>query len=166
VLWTFVFGWYPRATAQPVLRLCLARREWFGAVLLGVLGASIVALVLDPRLRVLNPGDYPKTLPAWFAGALFSLVFGQLFTCYAPLSLFLRLFRSPTVAVLLTVLFGLFLLGLQLNAATLKTDVPFTLLLLLSRALLGCVSAVLFLRGGLLLGSTWTLILEARLLFT
>jgi hypothetical protein len=114
---------------------------------------------------MLNPDDYPDSLPSWTAGALFSLGFGQLFVCYAPLALFLRLFRHPAAAVLLTVLFGQFLLGLQLDATSFPADVPFTITLFSLRALLGLAGAYLFLRGGLLLGSSWSLILESRLLF-
>ncbi|MCL4180998.1 MAG: hypothetical protein KJ072_25040 [Verrucomicrobia bacterium] len=165
VLWSFVFAWYPPGTGQPALRRRLPPGEWLRAGLLGAAAAAVIALVVDPRLRLLKPDDFPDTIPAWIAGALFSLAFGQLFLCYAPLALFLRLFRNPVVAVLLTVLFGQFLLGLQLNAASFQADLPFTVMLLLLRALLGLAAAWLFLRGGLLLGTTWSLILESRLLF-
>jgi hypothetical protein len=165
VLWSFVFGWYPPSVGQPVWRLRLSRPQWLQAVLLGATAATLIALAVDPHLRRLKPDDYPNTIAAWFAGALFSIAFGQLFLCYAPLALFLRLFRNPTVAMLLTVLFGQFLLGLQLNAASFQTDFAFTLLLLGLRAFLGLAATLIFLRGGLLLGSIWTLMLESRLLF-
>jgi hypothetical protein len=165
VLWSFVFGWYPLYTGRPVSRLHLARQEWLRASLLGVASATVVALTIDPRLRMLNPDDYPDSLSSWIAGTLFSLTFGQLFVCYAPFALFLRLFRHSTAAVLLTILFGQFLLGLQLNATSFPADVPFTIALFSLRALLGLAGVYLFLRGGLLLGASWSLILESRLLF-
>jgi hypothetical protein len=166
VLWTFVFGWYGLVTGQSALRWRLSARQWSATVLSGILGATLIALVLDPRLKILNPDDYPRTFVGWVPGVMFTVAFGQLFTCYSPLCLFLRLFRNPAAAVLLTVIFGQFLLGLQLNAASFEADLPLALLLFLCRTVLGFAGAVLFLRGGLLAGTVWGLLLEARLLFT
>ncbi len=165
ILWSFVFGWYPPYTGRRVFRLHLSRRAWLAASALGIASATVVALAVDPRLRLLSPDDYPKSLADWLAGTLFSLTLGQLFLCYAPLALFLRLFRHPAVAILLTVLFGQFLLGLQLESTPFEADLPFTLMLFGRSALLGLAGAFLFLRGGLLLGSLWSLLLEGRLLF-
>jgi hypothetical protein len=166
VLWTFVFGWYRPGTGQSAWRLPLSFWQWFVTVLAGMLGAVLIALALDPRLRTLHPDDYPHTLAAWLPAVLFTVVFGQLFTCYAPLCLFLRLFRNPAVAVFLTVIFGQFLLGLQLKAASVQADLEFAMWLHLCRALLGCAGAMIFLRGGLVAGTVWALLLEVRLLFT
>jgi hypothetical protein len=80
------------------------------------------------------------------------------------MALFLRLFGHPTVAIILTILLGVFLLGLQLDAASFQVDLPFTLWLIVIRAALGLAGAYLFLRGGLFLGTTWAFLLECRLL--
>jgi hypothetical protein len=165
ILWSFVFGWYPACTGQPVLRFHLPSSDWVRTGLLGVASAVAVALIADTRLRELEPDDYPASLAAWTAGALFSVAFSQLFLCYAPLALFLRLFRNPAIAILLTVGFGLFLLGLQLNAAAIEADGPFLLSLFGLRVWLGWAGASLFLRGGLLLATVWSLLIESRLLF-
>jgi hypothetical protein len=124
----------------------------------------ILAGTVDPKLRPLNPTDYPDSFPAWTASMLFSVTMSQLFLCYAPMALFLRLFGRPAVAIILTILLGVFLLGLQLDAASFQLDLLFTLWLIAIRATLGFAGAYLFLRGGLLLGTTWAFLLECRLL--
>ena len=164
ILWSFVFGWYPRQLGKDVLRSRLPARDWIVTILFGLAGALVLAAVVDPRLRPLKPGDYPETLPDWIAGALFSLSFSHLVVCYAPMAFFLRLSGHPKVAVFLTVALGEFLLGLQLNAASIQLDLPFTLLLYGVRAVLGWAAAWVFLRGGVVLGTVWTLLLEGRLL--
>lgn len=163
VLWSFVFAWYPRRTGRPVLNLQLTHQDWLLTCLLGLSAAIILTLVVDPKLRPLNPADYPESFPAWTASLLFSATLSQLFLCYAPVALFLRLFGHPAVAILMTVLLGEFLLGLQLDAASFQVDLPFTVALFTLRAGLAWTAAFLFLRGGLLLGTTWCLILESRL---
>jgi hypothetical protein len=164
ILWSFVFGWYPPRVRRPVLHTQPTRGDWVLTCLLGFTAAVVLAVAVDPILRPVNPTDYPDSFPAWIASALFSLTLSQLFLCYAPFALFLRLFGHPAVAILLTVLLGEFLLGLQLDAASFQLELPFTLLLFVLRAFLGWAAAFLFLRGGLLLGTTWALILESRLL--
>ena len=164
VLWSFVFAWYPPRMGRPVLNLEPTRQDWLLTCLLGLTAAVILTLLVDPKLRPLNPTDYPESFPAWTASVLFSMTLSQLFLCYAPVALFLRLFGHPTVAILMTVLLGEFLLGLQLNAASFQVDLPFTVTLFTLRAVLGWAAAYLFLRGGLVLGTTWCLILESRLL--
>jgi hypothetical protein len=165
VLWSFVFGWYPARAHHPVIHPALSQHDWLIACAMGLAGALVLAIAVDPKLKVLNPADYPESFHAWTAHALFSLSFSQLFLCYAPIALFLRLFRDPTLAILLTILLGEFLLGLQLNAASFQVDLPFRLLLFGLRALLGWASAYLFLRGGVLLGTTWSFLLECRMMF-
>lgn len=164
VLWSFVFGWYPLRTGRPVVNDRFTSSDWVLTVVLGVGGAAAVAFIVDPQLRLLNPKDYPESIHAWTAGALFSITLSQLFLCYAPMAFFLRLLKIPALAILLTVLLGQFLLGLQLEAAALELDLPFKFTLFALRAAIGWAAATVFLRGGVVMGTTWCLIMEARLL--
>lgn len=164
ILWSFVFGWYPRQLGRPVIQLRPPRSVWALAGLGGVVGAVILLVVVDPTLRGERPSDYPESMGAWAFFTLFNLGFSQLFLCYAPLAFFLRLFRHSMVAVGLTVLFGLGLLTAQLDATGLELELGFVVVLYLLRVVFGAIAAILFLFGGLLPAVTWVLLLECRLL--
>jgi hypothetical protein len=164
ILWSFVFAWYPRQLGRPVIQSQNTIRTWVLASTGGILGGLLLLIAVDPTLRNARPADYPTSLPTWTFATLFNLGFSQLFLCYAPMAFFLRLFRQPTAAVGLTVLFGLGLLAAQLDAVHIELHPRFVLRLYVLLVLFGGIAALLFLRGGLLPAATWTLLLECRLL--
>src|SRR5208283_627707 len=79
--------------------------------------ALVFHLFLDPWLRPKTPGDYPADLEQWFAMALFSLGFSQLFLVFAPFAWLVRLFQNRWVAACLTVLFGAVVLTFKTRSA-------------------------------------------------
>jgi hypothetical protein len=127
--------------------------------------AVMYGLYLDPVFRTALPEEYPPDLTHWFAYLAFDLVFNQLFLVYAPCDWCLRLFRRPWVAASLTALFGMFVLGLNLQAHGAPASTSWMAVLLVSRATLGFLAVVFYLRGGVLLTWWWTLLLESRHLF-
>lgn len=164
ILWSFVFAWYPNYAGRAVVRWRMGTGLWALTGLGGGIGGVVLLLTVDPGLRDVRPGDYPATLSAWLWFTLFNLGFSQLFVCYAAVAFFLRLFRKPSIALGLTVLFGLLLLTLQLDTSPIEFEPAFISRLYLLRALFGAIAALLFLRGGLLPATIWTLLLESRLL--
>jgi hypothetical protein len=164
MLWSFVFGWYPRFMSRPVVHFHPGRGVWVLAVAGGLIGGMILRFGVDPILRAARPGDYPASAAEWIVFTLFSLGFSQLFVSYAPLSFFLRLFGRATAAIGLTVLFGLGLLAAQLQGTGVELEPSFLVSLYLIRALFGVMSGILFLHGGLLPTMSWALLLELRLL--
>lgn len=163
ILWSFVFAWYPSSLGLPVIRKPRAR-VWFLTAIAGPVSALVLLIIVDPTLRGIRPTDYPTSPTTWLAAALFNLAFSQLFVCYAPLAFFLRLTRHPTTTVAFTVLFGLALLTAQIHSSNIEISAGFALTLFSIRALFGTLSAIIFLRGGLLPAATWSLILDVRLL--
>ena len=160
VLWGFVFAWCP-PSARPVLRLNRERFPWWLATVGGLLGAGLLAGWIDPTLRNLRPQDYAESLNQWVAHWLFTLALVQLFLCFAPLCFFYRLIHSAGAAVIATGLFGVFLLGLQLQPVE-PMGLPIQLLLLGVRMLFGTLTALLFVRGGPWPVWWWATLLQAR----
>jgi magnesium-transporting ATPase (P-type) len=122
VMWAFVFAWIPEHGGVNLFPRRLEGRVWAWATLAGLAGAALLRSVFDPSLRRLLPQDYPATTIDWLATTLFHLAFVQLFLSFAPLAFFARLFGERYIAAALTVLFGLFLLSVQVNAA--KVGIP------------------------------------------
>jgi hypothetical protein len=160
VLWAFVFAWHTRHTGRPVCTLKFDKVSWMTATTAGILFALALHGFLDPAIRRVNPQDYPATLNEWVAVTLFILGFGQLFFVFAPFAFFIRLFRNPKLALVLTILFGVFVLLLKASSST----KPFPLLTVrvLVRAALGSLAVLIYLRGGLV--PVWWLgaLIEAR----
>ncbi|SRR6266478_4261386 len=162
VLWAFVFAWHSKYTAQPVFRLKIEPSLIVTITLAGLGTAALLFFLLDPRLRIMTPADYPRSPQEWVARTLFSLAFTQLFLVFAPFAWLMRLFRDPKTAVGLTVLFGLFVMVVKNHSA--PTPIPLGLFsgLLAVRAITGLLSIYCYLRGGVLLVWWWTLLLESR----
>ena len=162
VLWAFVFAWHTKYTARPVFMFTLPRGPWILATTLGIVTAVLLQLFLDPALRIRTPEDYPVNVPQWMAVTLFSLGFTQLFLVFAPFAWLLRLFRRVDAAVVLTVLFGLFVFAFKNRAA--PTAIPPLMLveLLVFRVAAGFLSVYFFLRGGVLLVWWWALLIHGR----
>jgi hypothetical protein len=126
----------------------------------------VVLLRGDPTLRARTPADYPTNVQQWVAMTLFSLAFTQLFLVFAPFAWLVRLFRRKETAWLMTVLFGLFVLGVKNRAPSVPMPPMLFLGLLVFRIIAGFLSVYFFLRGGILLVWWWTLLLQSRHLFT
>jgi hypothetical protein len=160
VLWGFVFAWSP-PSVRPVMRLRGRSGVWIGATAGGVLGALVLAGWIDPILRPLSPEDYAQSVGAWLVRWMFNLAMLQLFLCFAPVCFFYRLCPSPSSAIIATALFGVFLLGLQLQEAP-PMALGFQILLVGVRAALGAWAALLFVRGGPWPVWWWSTLLQSR----
>jgi hypothetical protein len=161
VLWAFAFAWYTRYSGRPLFILKMGWKPFALATGVGIVTAVLVSFG-DPALRARSPQDYPTTLSDWVAMTLFSLAFTQLFLVFAPFSWALRLFQRVSPAILVTVLFGLFVLAVKNRAP--PTPIPSGMLLnlLLFRIIAGLVSVYFLLRGGVLLVWWWSLLLQSR----
>jgi hypothetical protein len=95
---------------------------------------------------------------------LFNLGFVQLFLIFAPFAWLLRLFQRKDAAILLTVVFGVFVLLVRNHMV--KTPAPNGLLLesVAVRIGAGLCSVYLFLRGGVLVVCWFSLLIQGRLL--
>jgi len=162
VLWAFVFAWHTRHTGRPVFLLKPDKVAWLTATLAGILIAVALHLFMDAAIRRANPEDFPHSLDEWIAVTLFILGFGQLFFVFAPFAFFIRLFRSPKVALVLTILFGVFVLILKAGSSPKPFGLPLLAARLLARVALGILAVFVYLRGGVL--PVWWLgfLIEAR----
>ena len=165
VLWAFVFAWHTKYSQRPVFTLNFAPWPWTLATTLGIVTAVLLQLLLDPSLRLRTPEDYPANVHQWVATMLFSLGFTQLFLVFAPFAWLLRLFQRVEPAVVLTVLFGLFVFGVKNHAAPVPIPLPMLVGLLVFRVAAGFLSLYFFLRGGVLLVWWWALLIHSRHLF-
>ena len=166
VLWGFVFAWHTPYTQRPVFTLRIEPRWFIAVTLIGIVATLISHLWLDPSLRSTVPEDYPADLKQWCAFVLFSMAFKQLFLLFAPFDWLMRLIKYRWAATILTVLFGIFVLVIRIRA--LPTPLPPLLLaaLLAGRIVMGFLAVWFYLRGGVILIWWWTLLFEARLLFS
>ncbi len=162
VLWGFVFAWHTHYTHRPVFALKVEPRLLVAVTLTGIVVAMMFHLFLDPALRLKTPADYPADLRQWLALVLFSLAFNQLFFVFAPFAWLIRLIKNRRVAVVLTVLFGAFVMTIKYQSAT--TPIPSLLFatLLAVRIGMGFLSVSFYVRGGVLLSWWWALLIEAR----
>jgi hypothetical protein len=157
-----VFAWHTKYTQRRVVAFQMELTPFVLATLAGIVAAVILHLALDPSLRLKTPEDYPARLDQWIAMTLFSLALTQLFLVFAPFAWSLRVFQSRPVAILFTVLFGVFVM--MLKTRTSLTPLPSSLFwaLILARIVVGGLSLYFYWRGGLMLASWWVLLLQAR----
>jgi len=164
VLWSFVFAWHTTYTTRPVWISRPDPKLFIAVTVIGVIVAVVLHVFADPALRARAPGEFPPDLQRWFAWVLFALFFNQLFGVFAPFAFFIRLFRQPLAATVLTALFGVFLLTNKLSILPGPLSSSLIVMLIISRLIGVYFTVALYLRGGILLASWWTLLLEARLL--
>jgi len=164
VLWSFVFAWHTAYSGRPVWISRPDLKLFTAITAIGVAVGTAYHLWIDPALRAKAPGEFPPDVAHWAAWALFALSLNQLFVVFAPFAFFVRLFRQPLAAAILTALFGVFILTNKLSV--LPGPLPSSLVaaLIVGRLAGAYFAVVLYLRGGILLASWWTLLLEARLL--
>jgi hypothetical protein len=151
VLWGFVFAWQFQYANRPVFESKFQPKLWGTATLYAVLVALLARYGLDPKLRLLTPGTYPVDWNSWLVMGLFGLALEPLFLCFASFAFFIRLSRKQEAAVALTVIFGLLVLALRLNAAAALASPWLIVELLALRIVAGFVSLYFYLRGGALL---------------
>jgi hypothetical protein len=151
VLWSFVFGWHERYSGKSFFRFSVPLKLWALASLVGLAGAILLILVVDPQLRLTTPKDYPTNLKSWGSTGLFTLAFDPLFLCFAPFAFFIRLFRKPNIATVLTVLFGVFVLYLKLSSSKALPPMWLVAVLALMRVAGGFVTVYVYFQGGALL---------------
>ena len=161
MLWAFVFAWHEKYTGQKVFVFQIQPALWGVASICGLCGAALLYFTVDPTLRQLAPSEYPHTVAEWGAMTLFALAFDQLCVCFAPLAFFSRLVPKRNIAVVLTVLFGTFVLSLKLNTIP---NVPLSLsaTIILLRMASSYLSVAFYLRGGALVTWWWILLLHSR----
>ena len=162
VLWAFVFAWHTHYSGRPVFTLRIEPRLFALITLAGAVAAVCVRLFLDPTLRLRTPEDYPANFEEWFARTLFHLAFLQLFLTFAPFAWLIRLTHRQTIAIALTILFGVAVLTLKSRVSPTPVPAGLFAMLLASRIVLGFASLWIYLRGGVLLAWWWGLIFEAR----
>lgn len=162
VLWGFVFAWHTLYTQRPVFTLKVDPRLFAIVTVAGIVAATGLHLFLDPSLRLKTPEEYPANPEQWFALALFSLAFNQLFLVFAPFAWLIRLFKNRWVATSLTVLFGVIILAVKIRHS--PAPIPPLLLVTLigGRLVMGFLAVSFYLRGGMLFSWWWTLLIESR----
>jgi hypothetical protein len=163
ILWSFVFAWQGEYAKRPAFSLEFRPGLWAMATLYALASALAVHFFVDPQIRVVAPRDYPANWNSLLPTAMFSVAFDPLFFCFAPFAFFIRLFRKQDAALVLTVVFGLFVLALKLNAGKGLPPLWVVVELMALRILAGFVSLFFYLKGGVLL--VWWLVLVLQLRF-
>ncbi|HWF19076.1 MAG TPA: hypothetical protein VG754_07400 [Verrucomicrobiae bacterium] len=165
VLWGFVFAWHFQYSQRPVFGLeKFDPKLWAVASLVAIAAALFVHFNLDPKLRLLTPGTYPTDWNSWVAMGLFALAFEPLFLYFAPFAFFIRLMRRQDAALAMTVVFGLFVLALRINASPAPASVWLLVELVCLRVLGGFAGLYLYIKGGALLVWWVVIILHLRFL--
>jgi FtsH-binding integral membrane protein len=165
VLWAFVFAWHTEYTGHPVFTLNIKPRLFTLTTLAGIGVAIVLHRFLDPSLKLRTPEDYPDNFDQWAAQTLFHLAFIQLFLILAPLAWLSRLIKSQTLAITLTVLFGVLVLVLKTHSSQTPPPPGLFVALLTVRIVFGFFSVLFYLRGGILLVSWCGFLIQARHLF-
>ncbi|MDB6018837.1 MAG: hypothetical protein JWR19_3326 [Pedosphaera sp.] len=161
VLWSFVLGWHFKYTGQHPLAFKRQPSLWGMATVSGLVAAILLRLILDPQLRIINPGDYPANWQSWLSNSLFNLALDPLFLCFAPFAFFIRLAHRQTTALMLTITLGLFILYLKLSSSPVPLAPWLLLALMGARIAGGFLFVYAYLKGGVWL--VWWLVLLLQL---
>jgi len=151
VLWGFVFAWHEKYTRRPVFVFKVEARSFIAATLVGIAAAVLFRLFLDPSLRARLPEEYPADLKQWVAWLLFSLFFRQLFLLFAPFAWSMRLLQNRWAAAAVTILFGIFVQVLKMQASPVPISPALLAALLAGRIVMGFLAVWFYLRGGVIL---------------
>ena len=162
LLWAFVFAWHTHFTDRPVFNRRVEPRLWLLVTCAGIVVAIGLHWYLDPAFKRRTPADYPTSINQWFGMTAFALAFTPLFLTYAPLAWAVRLVQRVWLAGVFTVLFGVFVMLLKIQADPKPLAPTVFMELLALRLVLGVCSVNLYLRGGAWLVWWWTLLLEFR----
>jgi hypothetical protein len=127
--------------------------------------AYLLHQFVDPAFRDSIPEDYPANLWQWAAMTLFSLGFTHLFMVFAPFDWSLRLTKSRWIAMLFSVIFGVFVVMAKMRSAS--TQIPASLfwVLLIARATTSTISVWFYSSYGAVLTCWWSFLLQIRHLF-
>ena len=161
VLWAFVFAWPGNAAGPRPFQFPRSPRLWGLATGYAALATVWLHGIVDPRLRITTPGDYPLDLPSWAAMSLFMLAFEPLFLYFAPFAVWSRLCRRPAIVWWGTVLFGVFVFLLKLQSLPVLPPPSLFALMILVRVATGCLTLYFYIRGGVWL--VWWLIFLTQL---
>jgi len=151
VLWAFVLAWFTQYTERPVFILNQPVKDMVVASGAALAFALLLYFFLDPQLIRRTPTDYPRTVEQWAVMALFDLAFVQLFLIFAPFAWAIRLVHRKSIAVLLTVAFGVFVMLLKVSASPVPVTTELLVWLICARVAIGFIWVGLFLRGGVVL---------------
>lgn len=165
VLWAFVFAWHTKYTNRPVFTLKLEMTPCLLATVAGILMASMLHLFVDPAFRVRTPEDYPANLEQWIAMTLFSLGFTQLLLVFAPYDWSVRLFKRRWIAILVTVLFAVFVLVVKTRSSPTPIAPSLFYVLIIVRAGISLLSVWFYSRYGVIPVWWWGFLLQTRHLF-
>jgi hypothetical protein len=161
VLWAFVLGWHFEYSGRPALVLPRQPRLWALASAFGVAAAVFSYFLVDPEGRRAWPEGYPTDVRGWAARMLFTVSFTPLFCCFAPFAFFMRLCRQQTTSSVLTVIFGVFVVFINLRASPVPLPLWFQAEMLAGTAAVGFVFLYFYLAGGAWL--VWWMLLLAQL---
>ena len=162
VLWAFVFAWHTKYTARPVFRFRIKPSLLTLATIAALVIAVVLIVFLDPALRRAAPEDYPSSFSQWLAMALFSLAFTQIFLVFAPCAWLMRLFGSQTVAITLTVVFGVCVAIVRNHGSSTFTSGELFPTLLLLRAISSLLSLYFYWQGGAILAGWFAFLILGR----
>ena len=165
VLWAFVFAWHTQYTNRPVFTLELEKTPWFVATGAGIFAALVLHRFIDPSTRVQAPEDFPVNREQWIAMTLFLLGFTQLFLVFAPYDWSVRLFGRRWIAILLTVLFGVFVVAIKSRSVPVPVAPGLILMPAMVRAVTTGLSVWFYSRSGVILVWWWGFLLQTRHLF-
>ena len=162
VLWAFVFAWHTKYTGQPVFTLKPTTAPLILTTLAGIIMAGLLRGFVDPAFRVRTPEDYPEDLQQWIAMTLFSLGFTQLFLVFAPFDWSARLVKQRWIAMLFTVLFGVFVLVVKIRSSPEPLAPSLFWLLIIVRTTTSFLAVWFYSRHGLILTWWWGFLLQTR----
>lgn len=165
ILWSFVFAWHEKESGRKVFTFEPRPRLWLTVTAAGIGAAAVLYFAIDPLSRQIAPLQFPKDFNGWLANLLFTLGFEQLFVCFAPFAFFVRLAHRRDVAFILTVLFGVLILCLQLSAADQLVLSALAVKLLVARIAVNSLALWFYLQGGLWTAWWWSFLINTRHLF-
>jgi len=145
-----VFAWQPEYAHRPVFNFACPRRVWVMASIYGVLGTIALHFLMDPKLRLTTPKDYPADWHAWIAMCLFALALEPLFLCFAPYAFFMRLLHKPDISLALTVMFGIFVQYLKIDSSRPQPPALLIVELVVVHVIGGFACVFFYVKGGVL----------------
>lgn len=161
-MWAAVFAWHEKHGGRALMPRNVPAPFWGLTVALGAAGAAVAFHFGDVALRQIAATDFPQNAHEWAEHLLFNLAMEQLFLCFAPFALGLRLLPNATAAGVTTVLFGLFVFALKLREVPADLPADFVGVLLACRAAQGAVTVWLYRQGGLVAVWLFVLLLQIR----
>ena len=162
ILWGFVFAWHTRYTGRPVFVFKVEAKPFVAVTLLGIFMAMIYHQWFDPLLRIMLPKEYPADVKTWSAFVLYTLAVSPLFLVFATFAWFIRMTNNFKLTVILTALFGAFVLAMKIRTLPTPPSFPLLAALLSVRVVMGFLAVGFYLRGGVILVWWWTLLFQAR----